>query len=462
MRNRAHSRPLTSRIRGRSARVEILERRALLAGDVEIRFADGNLFVTGDPEANSIAIALEVGEIVVKGLDGTTINGQTDPFIATALSKDIRIQMRGGDDRVRVGGEDHEETVTVDAHEDEEPRLSLPGGLNIDMGDGADGVRIAFTTIDGDLDIVSDAGADTVDIGRGPTFGGHEGGDEHEGGPGSSESTDDGCGGDEGGGPPPDVVVGGSVRISTGDGEDAVKFAFAEVAGDLTIQTGSDADIVVTGRGPIRGEHGGGGGDDGGCGGGEHETSLDPGSGNGGSHDGRPADTAVAGRVRIQTGAGEDLVMMRNTEIGAALDVDAGGDSDALGLQRVVVSGAANLDTKSGEDVIAVLDSIFEDWFRLDSGIGDDLVFLKRSRFLGNTLVSTGAGDDELIALRCDFERPVRLLGGAGNNQLLIENTTFRFGPVILGFRTENLDIDVPTAWQRILDLLGGYLQGHA
>ena len=59
----------------RRARIEALETRQLLAGDVMVGVVGGNLVVQGDELGNQVAITAgaEPGSYVVRGLDGTNI-----------------------------------------------------------------------------------------------------------------------------------------------------------------------------------------------------------------------------------------------------------------------------------------------------------------------------------------------------------------------------------------------------
>ncbi len=93
--------------------VESVERRVLLAGDVMASLsAGGDLTLRGDSEANQIRIGLEGDEVVVASLDSTTINGETEfRFNASELTRNVRVNLAGGDDVVVIGGETHEEPV---------------------------------------------------------------------------------------------------------------------------------------------------------------------------------------------------------------------------------------------------------------------------------------------------------------------------------------------------------------
>ena len=79
--------------------VEKLESREMLAGDVDVIVRDGDVFVLGDSQDNSIEVSLDInGGLVVTGLDGTTVNGGETGIVANNLT----IRMRGGDDTVVV------------------------------------------------------------------------------------------------------------------------------------------------------------------------------------------------------------------------------------------------------------------------------------------------------------------------------------------------------------------------
>ncbi len=68
--------------------LEALEHRALPAGNVTAQFIGRTLYVNGDSAANSVELAAESGNLVMRGLDGTTVNGSssTVTLLSAALS----------------------------------------------------------------------------------------------------------------------------------------------------------------------------------------------------------------------------------------------------------------------------------------------------------------------------------------------------------------------------------------
>lgn len=94
----------------RNGYYEQLECRHLLAGDVRIFANDNALFVRGDSQSNQIEIARSndgEGNIRVIGINGTTVNGQTEVLLEgndAVISKGFRINMGRGDDTLKLNG----------------------------------------------------------------------------------------------------------------------------------------------------------------------------------------------------------------------------------------------------------------------------------------------------------------------------------------------------------------------
>ena len=74
-----------SRRQNGPAAAEVLETRALLAGNVLVTLSDGHAVVTGDSADNLIRVRPDGDQIIVEGLEGTTINGGSAVF---AVSQD--------------------------------------------------------------------------------------------------------------------------------------------------------------------------------------------------------------------------------------------------------------------------------------------------------------------------------------------------------------------------------------
>ena len=218
----------------------------------------------------------------------------------------------------------------------------------------------------------------------------------------TTEAEDDACG-DEG--PRADVIVGGDVRIMTGDGDDSVRVAFASIDGSLRVQTGAGSDLFVTGRGPIAGRHGSGGGDgcEGSGGAGGHAAAAAAAPSEDG-HSGRPVDTRVGEDVDIDTGPGDDFVMLRNIGVQGPLNVSMSSGNDALGAQNLVAADAATLRTGPGDDTVALWQSDFIGKVSLDTGPGQDEALLDNVYAADDFTADMSSHDDTLMIVNSMFD----------------------------------------------------------
>ncbi|MCA9075122.1 MAG: peptidylprolyl isomerase [Planctomycetaceae bacterium] len=131
--------------------LEALESRTLLAGNVTATIQNGNLTLTGDDAANSVEVSVVDGDIVVIGLNSTTINDSSDVFVAveggTSLSGHLTSSLGGGDDTLRITGP-----------------LTIGGTTNINDSTGVSQVGITDATFDGNVNISTGSSADVVSI----------------------------------------------------------------------------------------------------------------------------------------------------------------------------------------------------------------------------------------------------------------------------------------------------------
>ncbi|MEM8680295.1 MAG: hypothetical protein AAGF97_13185, partial [Planctomycetota bacterium] len=129
---------------------EFLESRQLLAGNVTVDVVGGNLVITGDNQANDIAItqfgATSADQFVLKsGSNPTTLNGQNGPLLIEGVTRDFRIDFRGQSDSVTLYLAD------------------VPRDLIITSGDGGSQFNAAVATVGRNLRITHGTGFDTLD-----------------------------------------------------------------------------------------------------------------------------------------------------------------------------------------------------------------------------------------------------------------------------------------------------------
>jgi hypothetical protein len=274
---RPNPRPRRSR---QQQMVETLESRTLLAGNVTAVVEDGDLRITGDAEDNLVDVMVVNGDIVVQGVDGTTVNGSSDPFVAfagtTTIAGDLEARLRGGDDTLRLFGpltvagrtsvRDHRGVTRLGITD-----VTFARDVRVTTGRGADEVSIAGSTFARDLRINADGGdnlvsifestvedrtsisAGTTDGHCGWSWGRHHrhGWGRHRGGWGEWGWRNDRSGGDS------QVVIEQStlnhLQVSTGRGDDNVVLRETTVQGRIRGWTGSGDDFVMTDQVTVNG-----------------------------------------------------------------------------------------------------------------------------------------------------------------------------------------------------------------
>lgn len=138
-----------------ASKIEILERRQFLAGNVTVAInASLTATIIGDNKSNEIAVTLmsNGSGYLLTGLDGTKINGYAAVTIPTSTAYNFNISMGNGDDLVEFVG----------------PQLGTQKlgtqNLNLSMGNGDDRVILQGTTVFGDVSIATGNGKDAVSL----------------------------------------------------------------------------------------------------------------------------------------------------------------------------------------------------------------------------------------------------------------------------------------------------------
>jgi len=138
--------------------MESLEGRQMMAGNVLASVnSSGDLLITGDTQDNNIQVvqAMQQGAVIpgrfyVTGAPNTntTINGQSAGQYFENVTRDIKIDLKDGLDRVKVGD------GIASNH------FVAPHDLVIDMGTGKDGVLIPAVTVKNNLTVNQGTGDD--------------------------------------------------------------------------------------------------------------------------------------------------------------------------------------------------------------------------------------------------------------------------------------------------------------
>lgn len=198
---------------------------ALAAGNVTVSVRKGNLFITGDEEANVVGVDQDcVGDVNTFCIYGWSINGEAhiydNPLIVRGVTGDFNIKLAEGDDSVYLN----------------EMLGMLPGSVRIDAGKGNDFVRFLDAHASGDLRISMGPGNDTIDFRDTSSVDGNL---LLEAGSGDDAVTNDNDNGD--------FFVGGWTHINMGPGNDWVGLMERTFLGPVHLRmSGGDDRVSLT------------------------------------------------------------------------------------------------------------------------------------------------------------------------------------------------------------------------
>jgi cyclophilin family peptidyl-prolyl cis-trans isomerase len=183
---------------------EALEARTLLAGNVVADLINGNLALTGDAAANSVEITIVGDDLVVRGLDDTTINGSSDDFViqagATTFGGSVEVALGQSSDTFLISGP-----------------LTISGDIELRDSNGSGRLGITDATIGGDVTVHSSKSADTVSL--------------------------------------LNAELEGDLILDLGDGRNFISLDDTSVAGRMSVRTGKHADIIVLQGSTVGGLH---------------------------------------------------------------------------------------------------------------------------------------------------------------------------------------------------------------
>jgi hypothetical protein len=220
-----------------SCSAEQFEVRLMPSGNVIATVVDGTLTLNGDSEDNSVRVEISGGNVVVTGLDGTTINGDAD-FEAvtgsTTIAGDLVARLGLGDDTLVIGDD-----VVIDGNVRVTDffgvttlgmrSVEIGGNLLVQTGRGDDRISLDDTTIGGDARIATHRGKDFVSL---------------------LQTTVTGkiaivTGGGADGVVVDDSTLSSSARLDSGRGRDRALIRETTIAGDVSARTGAGADFLM-------------------------------------------------------------------------------------------------------------------------------------------------------------------------------------------------------------------------
>jgi hypothetical protein len=162
-------------------KLESLEEKTMLAGDVMVGIINGEVYVRGDQEANHVLVEADVAEnrLVIRGLPDangvdTTLNGQNGPVTIEGLGRDVDIRTGQGDDVVDIPAGRFQNLAVGTGRGDDVVRIGVTpnstgaagvnvlGDLNVHLASGADRLVAADSNIAGRAFFGGGSGADRM------------------------------------------------------------------------------------------------------------------------------------------------------------------------------------------------------------------------------------------------------------------------------------------------------------
>ncbi|MEJ7594591.1 MAG: peptidylprolyl isomerase [Planctomycetaceae bacterium] len=286
--------------------IQLLEDKALLAGNVLASLSGAHLSVTGDTVDNSLEVTVVNNQVVLRGLSNTTINGSAALFVIATNSDtapgNITIQTGAGNDTVIFSR-----------------NVKVSGSTWLDGGVGNDVLSVTGATFQQTVSIYGRAGNDTISVQNATTEGllrikGKSGND-------LISLTN--------------LTANGEIRIEGNQGDDGVSFNNVTTNSHTKINTGSgDDDLVIrdsTLNGALRVRT-------------KQDSDMLLMDGN-----------TVGGAVAINMGRASDSVQLRNTNtFNSAFNVQSGdGNADAVDLGTTTVFNGGRRVRKSEGSTVA-------------------------------------------------------------------------------------------------------------
>jgi serpin B len=365
----------------RRPRLEAMEPRLLLSGDVTVNVIDGDVFILGDCQDNAIVIdgmidsaadgSAAEGDwpvlFMISGVDDTTVNGETGWVNVEGVTGSVYIALDGGNDSASlVWGCAPGSLAFLGGAGDDELRLyhwAVGEGLYVRGGWGGDGVamegafvrggavlnfgrgdsetKIDETAIEGDLLVTAGYGFDRFSLANGS-------------------------------------AVGGDVKVRTDGGGSRTTIDASTVGGDVTL-AGGGAGRAVWPWGKPQNRY-------------QFGNALAPAdvtfTKSRGDNEAAIADSSIDGGLKIVYGYGDDVV-------------------DLLALR---LGGPCLINTDGGDDLVQIDDSSFGGTFSLKTGRGRDRLELETTApaadvmtaFAESVYVKMGTDSDTVLVGRSD------------------------------------------------------------
>lgn len=432
----------------RRLRLESLERRELLAGNIQASVIGSKLVLTGDNLDNNLAvIALGAGRYAVAGV-ATTVNGNNGVFITPRPVAHLTANLNGGNDGLALSNNaqalfdiadslfiDLEDQLGVDANTLQAAidlattvdDFSLSGSLTVAGGAGDDLVAVV-----GNI-----GGSVVVSLGTATAMGGNAfamDGQSLAGGRGTV-----GGGISVVGDGQADIVsiaatqVRLSASIALGGGMNQFLLDNSTVGGGVSFVGGANNDNVTLRTSTVTGHV---------------AVTLGNGDLNQAFLTSTDTQRLTLGSLSLTGGLGAETVLGALTVRNNA-SIWTGGGADAVILGAVVsgptaVGGSLTIDTGDGHDNVTLQANVAHSLV-LALGVGNDRLELLTSMIGHNATIDAGDGNDNMLIGSTNVGFFLYVFAGLGNDQVSLVGSDARAAYLFGGLGTDDVDVDAAT-----------------
>jgi cyclophilin family peptidyl-prolyl cis-trans isomerase len=327
------------------------------------------------------------------------------PTTFQVVNGDLLIAGTAGNDQLTVTGTDEPGQYTVSGSLGSETVNGVIGGIQLNMGDGADQVTLNNIYAAGSIVIDLGEGDDVVRLGGDATVSSAQNLTINLGG-GNDElamqrvyiagdqTIDGGAGNDM-------LVIAGFARdaqfwlgtssagattVGGGDGDDSIQMSYAFVVGPLVVDGGNGNDAISLVASATSGA--------------VMVTGMD-------GHDLLAIDTNYfVTTVVLNGGTGSDILLLKNSIVLQSATLSGADGSDAIEVNNAIARGLM-INAGAGHDAVAIRASLLENLFA-DVGDGDDSLILHANRIFGRAEVEGGPGLSDRLSDEGNLMRGAR------------------------------------------------------
>lgn len=407
-----------------SLRLECLESRKLLAGNVNAQLLGSTLLLTGDALGNEIVVASATGgRIAVLG-NGTTINGTAAPFVSIKRVTNLVTNLNGGNDFVGISNNATYLGTMLSGSILNESGI----GFTLTPAFNADALQAAISTLAPGVTTFSLPGNLTVTTADGDDFVGLVGN------VGGSVVADLGSA-------IPGSRIGNQLEIGQNNTVAVTNF----IGGNLSVAGGNQNDFVallgtaVVGR--VAFTLGNGTNGSGVYGNGATIGSF---AYTGGIDDDSVGFANIASTLTVQNGV--NIFTGSRGKDGVAMFSESASEKIIVLGDTIINTGTAGDGDLETDDFI-LLNGDFRRSLTVTTGTGCDNLEVSNSKVALGLIINTGADNDRLAVIDTCVDRNAVILAGGGDDYVFVSDSVVRYKLfVYLGANNGALELNTVSA----------------